>query len=249
MASSSDPIPVVPAISDEYKLSKDHAFLLGLEELMKLMDEVQGEITGRAGEAAQRQREEEEIKRREDEEIESLFAAWKPKHFARVDRKEEERSLKRQKGPKYNSATESDSKEGSDSGFECPVEEVNTNEEDSDVVQDKKRMGRYLDWKLRRRFDHERVNPKIFVRTMREGEPSDDERVPSRIFPRTMHVQESSDDDEELRDAARSENDDEEDSDEESISSDGDTSPASSGSSYSAQYDEDEDSSYDGEDF
>ncbi|XP_026458982.1 protein bfr2-like [Papaver somniferum] len=249
MASFSNPNPAVPANFDKYNLAKSQVFLLEMNELMKLRDEVQGEINRHAWEAAQHQRKEEEKKRRENEETKSLFAAWVPKHFARVDRKEDERSLKHQKGPKYGSSTESDSEEGSDDGFEYPLEEVNTSEEDSDAAEDMKRMERYFDWKLRRRFNYEHDNPKIFARTMREGEPNDDERAPSRIFPITTRGEESSDDGEELPDVASDEDDNEEDSDESTSSGDGGTSSDSSGSSYSAQYEEDEGWSYDEEDF
>ncbi|XP_026396262.1 VID27-like protein [Papaver somniferum] len=163
-------------------------------------------------------------------------------------RKEEERSLKREKGRKYGSATESDSEAESDEGFEYPVEEINTNEEDSDVAEDKRKMQRYLDWKLRRRFEFERANPNIFSRTMHEGEPKVEEKSHVRIFPRSAHVEESSESDEDLPDVSRDE--DEEDSDEESSSyGDNDTSLASSGSSYSEWYEGDEDWSYDEEDF
>ncbi|XP_026430455.1 vicilin-like seed storage protein At2g18540 [Papaver somniferum] len=207
MASSSNANPAVPANSDQYNLAKTQAFSLEIEELMKLRDDVQGEINRRASEVAQRQREEEERKRREDEETGSLFAAWVPKHFAKYDRKEEERALKRQKGPRYGSATESNSEAGSDAGFEYPVEEVNTSEEDSDDAEE--------NWKMQR-------------------------ASPAEEFSKS---------DEELPDVSNDEDDEEGSDEESSLSGDGDTSHASSGSSCSERYEEDEDWSYDEEDF
>ncbi|XP_026383876.1 protein bfr2-like [Papaver somniferum] len=208
MTNSGNPFPVDPANSTEYNQAKNLAFSLGEEDLERLRNEIREEINRRAEELALRQREKEERERRKrGRELDALDAAWKPKHFARSDSEAE----------------------GSHDGFEYPVEEINTNEEDSDVAEEKKRMERYFDWKIRRRFDHERANPKICSRTMREGEPSDD--------------------DEELLDAAGDEDDEDEDSDESTSSEDDQTFPASSGSSYSAQYEEDEDWSYDEDDF
>ncbi|XP_026439646.1 protein starmaker-like [Papaver somniferum] len=146
MESSSASNPTIPANSDQYNQAKYHAFSLDMDELMKLRDEVQGEINRRTSEIADRQRENEEKKRREDEEIESLFAAWLPKHYERSDRKTEERSERHQKGPKYGS--ESDSEADSAAGYEYHVEEVNTSEEGSDAAEDRLRMEKYLHWKL-----------------------------------------------------------------------------------------------------
>ncbi|XP_026384941.1 histone deacetylase HDT1-like [Papaver somniferum] len=137
-------------------------------------------------------------------------------HNERADRKEEERSQKRQKGPKYGSATESDSQVDSDAGFEYPLEEINTTEEDSDAVEDKQKMQRYLDWKLRRRAAPEAS---------------------------------SSESDEDLPEVSSDEGDEEDSDDESSSSGDDDTSPAPSGNSCSKRYEEDEDWSYDEEEF
>ncbi|XP_026378160.1 glutamic acid-rich protein-like [Papaver somniferum] len=144
----------------------------------RLMDEMQYEINRSAEELALCQREEEE----------------------RVDRKDEERSQKSKKCKRYESVTESDSEaEGSDNGFEYPVEEVGTSEEDSDAAEEKERM--------------------------------------------------KSDDDEELLDVASDEDDEETGSDESTSSDDSQVSPATPGSDYSAQYEEEENWSYDEEDF
>ncbi|XP_026436602.1 vicilin-like seed storage protein At2g18540 [Papaver somniferum] len=234
MESSSASNPAIPSNSDQYNQAKNQAFSLEMDELMKLKDEVQGEINRRASEIDDRQREEEERKRREDEETESMF---------------EERSEKHQKDPKYGSSTESDSEEDSAAGYEYHVEEVNTSEEGSDVVEDRLRMEKYLDWKLRRRFEFERANPKIFARTMQEGEPKVEEKKLVLIHPRTAQVEDSSDSDENLHDASNDDGEEEDESDEEDSSSgNSDTSPASSSSSCSERYAEDEDWSYDEED-
>ncbi|XP_026383957.1 PHD finger protein 14-like [Papaver somniferum] len=240
MASSSNPIPADATTSDQYQLAKTQDFSLPMDELMRLRDEVQSETNRRASEEAQRQREEDEKKRREEEEeTESLYCAWLPHHFSRVDRKEEERSERYQKGPKYGNATESDSERGSDAGFEYPLEEINTSEEDYGAAEDKRKMEKYLDWKLRRRFEFERANPKIFARTMHEGEPRVEKKDLVIIHPRVAC---SSDSDEDLPEASSDEEDDED-----SSSGDSDTSPASSGSSCSERYEEDW--SYDKEDY
>ncbi|XP_026416737.1 uncharacterized protein LOC113312198 [Papaver somniferum] len=149
MASSSNPIPAIASNSDQYNFAKTQAFSLPMDELIRLRDVVQGEINKRASEEAHQLREEEERKRREEEKIDSLFAAWVPKHYARYDWKDKERAERHQKGPKYGSATESDSEAGLDAGFEYPVEEVSTSEEGSDAAEEKRNMERYLDWKLK----------------------------------------------------------------------------------------------------
>ncbi|XP_026397043.1 uncharacterized protein LOC113291763 [Papaver somniferum] len=242
MASSSNPIPTIAAPSDQYQLAKAQAFSLPMDELQRLRDEFQSEINRRASEEAQRLREEDEKKRREEEETESLYCAWLPHHFARVDRKEDEQSERYQKGLKYGSATESDSEGGSDAGFEYPLEEINTSEDDYVAAEDKRKMEKYLDWKLQRRFEFERANPKIFARTMHEGEPRVEKRYPVIIHPRVAHSINSN---EELPEASSDEEDDES-----SSLGDSDTSPASSGSSCSERYEEDEeDWSYDDEDY
>ncbi|XP_026378434.1 major centromere autoantigen B-like [Papaver somniferum] len=187
---------------------------------------VEGGDNRRASEIADRQREEEERKRREYEETESMFDAWLPKHYERSDRKTEEMSERHQKDPKYGIATESDSEEDSAAGYEYHVEEVNTSEEGSDVVEDRLRMEKYLDWKLRRRFEFELANPKIFARTIQEGEPKVEEEKLVLIHPRTAQVEDSSDSDENLPDASNDDEEEEDESDEEDSSSgNSDTSP------------------------
>ncbi|XP_026396993.1 transcription initiation factor TFIID subunit 11-like [Papaver somniferum] len=84
-------------------------------------------------------------------------------------RKDEEKAERHAKSPRYGSATESDS-EASD-GFEYAVEEVNTSDLESDVAEDKRKMDAYHDGILKSRFEYELANPKIFARTMSEGEP------------------------------------------------------------------------------
>ncbi|XP_026450780.1 uncharacterized protein LOC113350891 [Papaver somniferum] len=249
MASSSASNPAVPANSDHYNQAKKLAFSVVMNELMRLRDEVQGEINRRASEIDDRQREEEEKKRREDEKTESLFAAWVPKHYERSDRKTGERSERHQKGPKYGSATESDSEEDSAPRFEYHVEEINTNEEGSDAAEDRQKMEKYLDWKLRRWFDFKRDNPRIFARTMQEGEPKVEEQKLVLIHPRTAQVEDFSDSDENLPDASNGAEEEDESDEEDSSSGDSDTSPASSDNSCSERYKEDEDWSYDEEDW
>ncbi|XP_026378067.1 major centromere autoantigen B-like [Papaver somniferum] len=249
MTSSSASNPANPANFDQYNQVKKQAFYLEMDELMRLRDEVQGEINRRASEIAERQREEEEKKRREDEETESMFVAWLPKHYERSDRKTEERSERNHRGPKCGSATESDSEADSAAGYEYHVEEVNTSEEGFDAAEDGLKMEKYLDWKLRRRFEFERSNPKIFSRTMQEGEPKVEEEKLMLIHPRTAQVEDSSDSDENLPDASNDDEEEDESDEEESSYGDTDTSPASSGSSCSEHYAEDEDWSYDEEDW
>lgn len=93
------------------------------------------------------------------------FFEWKEKRLARDERKHEERSV-RCRLKRYGSATESDL-EGSDEGFEYHVEEVNTSDEDFDVVEERKRMKRYYKRHLYRQYELEKANPRIFARTMR----------------------------------------------------------------------------------
>ncbi|XP_026449737.1 protein MNN4-like [Papaver somniferum] len=198
---------------------KNIAFSLRDIELERLRYEIQEEINRRPEELALHQKEEEERKRREKEEVEALYVACKIKHFDRVDRKDEERSQKAEKSKGYGSATESDSDaEGSDNGYDYPVDEVDTSEEGSDAAEEKEMMKRYHERKLRMRFEDDKYNPRIFSQTMREGE--------------------SSDDDEELLDASSDEDDDNENSDESTSSGDSQVSPASSDRDYSAQYEE-----------
>ncbi|XP_026384437.1 protein starmaker-like [Papaver somniferum] len=192
-----------------------------MDELMRLRDEVQGEINRRASEIVDRQREEEEKKRREDEETESLFAAWLPKHYERSDRKTDERSERHQKGPKYGSATESDSEADSAAGSEYHVEEVNTSEEGSDAAEDRLKMEKY--------FPEPKVEKEKLV----------------LIHPQTAQVEDSSDSDKNLPDASNDDEEEDESDEEDSSSGDSDTSPTSSGSSCSELYTEDEDWSYD----
>ncbi|XP_026396196.1 transcription initiation factor TFIID subunit 11-like [Papaver somniferum] len=125
-------------------------------------------------------------------------------------RKDKEKAERHAKVPRYGSATESDS-EASD-GFEYVVEEVNTSDLESDAAENKRNMDAYHDGILKRRFEYELANPKIFARTMSEGDPSK-VRVSKRI---SMVDDEETESDEDGED---------EDSDEASSSSG--TSPAS----------------------
>ncbi|XP_026399244.1 RNA polymerase II-associated factor 1 homolog [Papaver somniferum] len=177
MASSSNAVPAVDVVSDQYQLAKTQALSLPMEELMRLIDEVQSEINRHASEEPQRLREEEERRKREEEEIDALFAAWLPHHFARSDRKGEERAERHQRGPRYGSATESDSEGGSDAGFEYRIEEVDISDESYDTAEEKRKMERYFDWKLRRRtFDEDLPD---VSRDDEEEESSDDEESSS----------------------------------------------------------------------
>ncbi|XP_026419707.1 uncharacterized protein LOC113315661 [Papaver somniferum] len=235
MASSGTSIPENPVDSDQYNQAKNLAFSLEMEELQGLRDEVHGEINRRAIEIVDRQREEDEKKKTEEEETESLYVAWLPKHFERSDRKMEERSERNQKGPRY--------------GYGYHLEEINTSDEGSDAVEDRRRMERYEEWRLRRRFEFERANPKIFARTMQEGEPKVERQPLVRIEPRDAHVDDSSATDDDLLDVSRESEEDESNDEDESSSGESDTSHASSGSSCSERYEEDEDWSYDDEDY
>ncbi|XP_026452280.1 uncharacterized protein LOC113352705 [Papaver somniferum] len=134
-------------------------------------------------------------------------------HYEIDQRKDEEKAEKQAKTPRYESATESDSK--ALNGGEYEVEEVNTSDLDSDAAEDKRRMKSYHDGKTRSRFEYELSNPKIFARTMSEGEP-----VGVRISRRMADL------DAETTEEEREEGD--EDSDDESSSIG--TSPASSDS-------------------
>ncbi|XP_026383349.1 cilia- and flagella-associated protein 251-like [Papaver somniferum] len=238
MEISSNSNPANAAILDQYQLAKTPALSLPTEDLMRLSDEIQSEINRHRSEEAQRQREEEEKRRREEEETESIYQTWLPHHLARVDRKEEEQSERYQRGPIYGSATEEDSEEGSDDEFEFHLEEV---DDDYVAAEEERKMEKYQDWKQRRCFEFERANPKIFSRTMHEGDPKVEKRESVIIYPRVAYP---SDSDEDLPEAPSDEEDDED-----SSSGDSETSPASSGSSCSEMHEEDEaDWSYDEED-
>ncbi|XP_026450567.1 HIV Tat-specific factor 1 homolog [Papaver somniferum] len=217
-----------------YKQAKNLSLALQDQEIEKLRRELLEELDRRAMERIQQKREAEEqasqemARHRSEEEIlDALFEVWKVKHFDREYRKEDEGAARAKRPKGVVSATDSDSDEESENGFEYPIEEMNTSDEDSDTVDDRKRMEAYLDRKLRRRFDDERAQPTFFSRTMQEGETSADEEI----------LEDKSDESEGS------------DSDESSSSDDNPVSPASTGSEYNAQYSKEENWSYDGEDF
>lgn len=102
-----------------------------------------------------------------------------PKYYETRERKDEEweerqaeRDARDAKAPKYGSMTEDDS-ESSD-GFEADGEDDGDIESD-DVYGSSEGNGDgeivYDDDHLKRRFAYELANPKIFSRTMNEGEP------------------------------------------------------------------------------
>ncbi|XP_026458461.1 histone H2A.Z-specific chaperone CHZ1-like [Papaver somniferum] len=136
------------------------------------------------------------------------------------DRKDEECAEKHAKAPNYGSAIESDS-EASD-GFEYDVEEVNTSDLDSDAAEDKRKMEAYHERRVRSRFEYELANPKIFARTMNEGEPR-------RVDVKMICAKSDEEDTEEEEDG--------EDGTEDSSSSSG-TSPAPSDNDDSERYEE-----------
>ncbi|XP_026409938.1 transcriptional regulator ATRX-like [Papaver somniferum] len=108
----------------------------------------------------------------------------------------------------YGSATDEDS-DSTDDGVEYIIDEINTSEMDSDAAKEKSRMERYHERKLRRKFDFELANPKIYARTMQEGECN-------RSKEETL--ERDSDEEDEERDSE----------DDEDVSSSSNTSPASS---------------------
>ncbi|XP_026396093.1 luc7-like protein 3 [Papaver somniferum] len=170
-------IPVVPPSSTEYEQAKVLALSLKFLELQRLRTEIQAEIDRHAHELIRQREEQERIHRREEEKLESLYVAWFPKYLPRCKRKDEKWAEKHSKCKRYDSATKSDS-EAPDEGFEYPVEKVDTSELDSYAAEDKARMEKYHERKLRSIFDFERANPKIFARTMQEGEEkADDEEM------------------------------------------------------------------------
>ncbi|XP_026378553.1 protein bfr2-like [Papaver somniferum] len=176
-SNSDDNHPIVPPETLEYSQAKSLLPSLSVIELQKLRDEAQSEIDRRVQELL-RQTEEEAARIRKERRIEALYTAWLPKFLEWKSRKDEEKAERHAKSPRYGSATESDS-EASD-GFEYGVEEVNTGDLDSDAAEDKRKMDSYHDGRLKSRFEYELANPKIFARTMSEGDPSK-VRVSGRI--------------------------------------------------------------------
>ncbi|XP_026399566.1 uncharacterized protein LOC113295442 [Papaver somniferum] len=221
-SNSDDNHPVVPPETPEYSQDKSLLPSLSVIELQKLRDEAQSEIDRRVQEKLH-QREEEAARIRKERRIEALYTAWLPKFLEWKNRKDEEKVERHAKAPRYGSATKSYS-EASD-GFEYAVEEVNTSDLDSDAAEDKRKMDAYHDGRLKRRFDYELSNPKIFARTMSEGEPSK-VRVSRRI---AMVDDEETESDE-----------DGEDEDIDEASSSSGTSPAASSDSDDGERYEDE---------
>ncbi|XP_026383982.1 uncharacterized protein LOC113279502 [Papaver somniferum] len=221
-SNSDDNHPVVPPETPEYSQAKSLLPYLSVIELQKLRDEAQSEINHRVQEQL-RQREKEAARIRKERRIEALYTAWLPKFLEWQSRKGEEKAERHAKAPRYGSATESDS-EASD-GFEYDVEEVNTSNLDSNAAEDKRKMDAYHDGKLNIRFEYELSNPKIFARTMSEGEPSK-VRVSRRI---------SMVDDEETE------------SDEDGEDEDSDEASSSSGTSLAASSDSDDGECYEDE--
>ncbi|XP_026452288.1 prothymosin alpha-like [Papaver somniferum] len=132
----------------------------------KLREDAQSEIDHRIQEQT---RQREAVQERKKRRFEALYIAWLPKFLEWKERKDEEKDDKQAKTPKFGSSTESDSE--ASEGYEYEVEEVDTSDLDSDAAEDKQRMDSYHDEKARRRFQYELANPKIFSRTMSEGEP------------------------------------------------------------------------------
>ncbi|XP_026442363.1 uncharacterized protein LOC113341859 [Papaver somniferum] len=186
-----------PPTTSAYDLAMSIARSLGHQELGKLKDVVQAKIDWR-------QREIERQKRKEDNAFK--FATWKEKRM------------------RCGSATETESYE--DEGNEYYIEEIDSRQEDSDTAEEKRRMVKYEEDRLYRRYLQENANPAIFSRTMHEGE--------------------SYDDDEEL---LEDESDASAESDASESSDDGYGPPASSGSEYNNASDEEDEWSYDGEDY
>ncbi|XP_026417063.1 luc7-like protein 3 [Papaver somniferum] len=162
-----------PQPSAAFEQAEDHVQTLSTGELQRLRDYIQAEIDHRNQEMILQREEEEQRRRREEEEYERKFAAWKTKFLAYDRRKEEEWLEKHSESKIYGSSTDEDS-EASEDGMEYEVEEVNTSDMYSDAAEDKARMERYHDRKMRGNFDFELANPKIYARTMREGESSSD---------------------------------------------------------------------------
>ncbi|XP_026442458.1 transcription initiation factor TFIID subunit 11-like [Papaver somniferum] len=146
---------------------------LSTSELQQLRDHIQAETDHRHQEMSHRHEEEEQRRREEKEKYDRKFAAWKPKFLAYDQRKGEEWMKKHSDCKGYGSATKEDSEE-SEEGMEYDIEEVNTSDLDSDAAADKARMDEYNDRKLKGIFEFELLNPKIYARTMREGESSSD---------------------------------------------------------------------------
>ncbi|XP_026383859.1 nucleolin 2-like [Papaver somniferum] len=135
-------LPNAPPVTPEFAQAKSILPSLSIEELQQLREHAQSEIDHRIQEKT-RQREAEEA--------------------------DEGKAEKQAKTPKFGSSTESDSE--ASEGYEYEVEEVDTSDLDSDSAEDKQMMNSYHDEKARRRFEYELTNPKIFARTMSEGEP------------------------------------------------------------------------------
>ncbi|XP_026455091.1 uncharacterized protein LOC113356230 [Papaver somniferum] len=183
---------VVPPETPEYTQAKSLFPSLSLKELQRLRGEAQSEIDRRIQEQ-ERQRDEEEASCiRRDRRFETRYSAWQPKFLEWRERKDEEWAEKHAKTPKYGSTTESDS-EASD-GYEYGMEEANTSDLDSEAAEDKRKMNAFHDGKLRSRFAYELANPKIFARTMSEGEPS---RVRVSRCIANLDYEESDDEEEE----------------------------------------------------
>lgn len=206
-------LPNAPPVTPEFAQAKSILPSLSIEELQQLREDAQSEIDHRIQEQTRQREAEEAVQERKKRRFEALYNAWLPKFLEWQERKDEEKAEKQAKTPKFGSSTESDSE--ASEGYEYEVEEVDTSDLDSDAAEDKQRMNSYHDEKARRRFEYELANPKIFARTMSEGEP-----VAVKVSRRIADLDDESSEEE------REEGD--EDSDDESSSSG--TSPAPSDS-------------------
>ncbi|XP_026419863.1 protein bfr2-like [Papaver somniferum] len=162
-------LPNPPPVTPEFAQAKSILHSLSIEELQQLREDAQSEIDHRIQEQTRQREAEEAVQERKKRRFEALYNAWLPKFLEWQERKDEEKSEKQAKTPKFGSSTESDSE--ASEGYEYEVEEEDTSELDSDAAEDKQRMNSYHDEKARRRFEYELSNPKIFARTMSEGEP------------------------------------------------------------------------------
>ncbi|XP_026452031.1 glutamic acid-rich protein-like [Papaver somniferum] len=107
-----------------------------------------------------------------DRELEKLKNELQEKRLARDERKHEER-LKKYGCKRCGSATETETEsEEDDDGHEYYVEEIDSSQEDSDTAEEKRRIRKYQEDKLYRRYLEEKSNPAIFLLTMHEGEES-----------------------------------------------------------------------------
>ncbi|XP_026384859.1 glutamic acid-rich protein-like [Papaver somniferum] len=129
------------------------------------------EIDQRCREGIRQREEEERRHKREKEDYENKYAAWKTQFMAYDIRKQDEWEEKHAECKLYGSATDEDS-DSTKNEMKYDVEEINTSEMDSDEAEEKDMMERWHERKLRMRVEFEMANPMIYACTMQEGECS-----------------------------------------------------------------------------